>query len=136
MRRRTLGPASLRRSPGAHIEAKRSEGWHSCFPGLEAWWRRWWRRWWGEEVGRVGLRAISGLRRDHHLKGNSGFFASALPLKNQVPTTIMMAPNLPFPKASLAKSNPLQCLYYWNHGSPKEMSPLGLDKYGKPPTCH
>jgi hypothetical protein len=104
MRRRTLGLASLRRSPGAHIEAKRSEGWHSCFPGLEAWWRRWW----GEEVGRVGLRAISGLRRDHHLKGNSGFFASAFPLKNQDPTTITMAPNPPAPKSSLINSNSLR----------------------------
>jgi hypothetical protein len=132
MRRRTLGLASLRRSPGAHIEAKRSESWHSCFPGLEAWWRRWW----GEKVGRVGLRAISGLRRDHHLKGNSGFFASALPLKTQDPPTIMMAPNLTHPKASLIRSNPLRCLYHWNHGSTKAMSPLGLDKYGKPPTCH
>jgi hypothetical protein len=90
----------------------------------------------GEEVGRVGLRAISGLRRDHHLKGNSGFFASAFPLKNQDPTIIMMAPNLLAPKASSIKSNPLQCFYRWNHGSTKAMSPLGLDKYGKPPTCH
>ena len=90
----------------------------------------------GEEVGRVGLRAISGVRRDHHLKGNSGFFASACPLKSQDPATIMMAPNLPVPKTSLVKSNPLQWLYRWNHGSTKAMSPLGFDKYGKPTACH
>ncbi len=30
----------------------------------------------GEEVGRVGLRAISGVRCDDHLKGNSGFLCS------------------------------------------------------------
>jgi hypothetical protein len=111
---------------------------------LQSW--RHGRRVWGGKLdgpwrSDLRFRAISGFETSDRLKGNSGLFASSFLLINLDSTSFRMSHFLYLSdssKADIKYSLPpsIRLLYLLNHGSTKEVSFVGLDQYGQPPTCH
>lgn len=99
---------------------------------------------WGGKLDgpwRSDLRAISDFETSDRLKGNSGLFVFSFLLINLDSTSFRMSHSLPLSdssKADIRYSLPpsIRLLYLWDHGGPKEVSFVGLDQYGQPPTFH